>query len=226
MRISGLQKLSLVDFDGHISATIFTAGCNFACPFCHNKGIVEQTEPIIAERQILEYLEKRKGVLDAVCISGGEPTLYDDLPQFIAKIKDMGYTVKLDTNGTNVAMLKHLVESKLIDYVAMDIKNCLSKYHLTIDKNVAFDVKATVDYILNSGIDYEFRTTLVKQFHTIDNIIEIGHLIKNADKYYLQKFVDGENCLKKGLDFIPKNEAQEFLDALSPLVKSVKLRGY
>ena len=128
MKISGIQKLSLVDFDGHISSTIFTSGCNFACTFCHNSSLIEGTKEIIKEDEIIDFLFKRRKMLDSICITGGEPTLQKDLPDFISKIKEMGYLVKLDTNGTNPEMVKYLVENNLIDYIAMDIKNTVEKY--------------------------------------------------------------------------------------------------
>ena len=167
MKISGLQKVSLVDYDGQISATIFTSGCNFACPFCHNSGLVKGIEPEIPTGEILEYLTKRKNVLTAVCISGGEPTLHKDLPELIAKIKSLGYLVKLDTNGTNLSMLKYLVDNQLIDYIAMDIKNSLDNYNNTTGTDKDFNIKETIDYIMSCGIDYEFRTTLLNMPITV-----------------------------------------------------------
>ena len=196
MIISGFQKLSLVDFDGHISATIFVSGCNFACPFCHNAGLVNGSEPQISESEVLEYLSKRFGLLDGVCVSGGEPTLYPDLPKFISKLKSIGYLVKLDTNGTNPEMVKYLVENKLVDYIAMDIKNSEDNYNKTIGKDYDFGkIKTTIEYIINCGVDYEFRTTLVKSLHTFEDIQKIEKLIACAKKYYLQKFVDSGNCI-------------------------------
>jgi pyruvate formate lyase activating enzyme len=226
MKISGLQKLSLVDFDGHISATIFTAGCNFACPYCHNAGLVNGTEPIIPTQEVLDYLEKRKNVLDAVCISGGEPTLHHDLPEFISKIKSMGYKVKLDTNGTNLQMLKYLVGNNLIDYIAMDIKNSPEKYGITINCNNIFSPKESTEYIMNCGVDYEFRTTLVDGFHTEEDMIKIGKLINGANKYCLQKFEDSGNCLKTGLSAIDNNTVRHFQDIMNKYTKSTILRGY
>lgn len=227
MKISGLQKLSLVDFDGHISATIFTSGCNFACPFCHNAGLVESTEPDISKNEILEYLEKRKNILDSVCITGGEPTLHNDLPEFIKSIKNLGYIIKLDSNGTNPEMLKYLVENKLIDYIAMDIKNSKDNYNLTIAKNMSLEkIEKSVDYIMKSGIDYEFRTTLVLGYHTEKSIKEIGKWIRGAKKYYLQKFVDSGNCLQSNLEAINKEDAILFKNILEKYIANVNLRGY
>lgn len=227
MKISGFQKLSLVDFDGHISATIFLSGCNFACPFCHNAGLVKGSEPIIPEEEVFDYLKKRLGLLDSICISGGEPTLYADLPEFISKIKNMGYTIKLDTNGTNLPMVKYLVENKLIDYVAMDIKNSPEHYSLTTCKDWDMQkLKETIEYIMNCGIDYEFRTTLVADMHTSEDIKSIGKLISGAKKYYLQKFEDSGNCLSSGLQAIKKDEAIQFQELLKKAIPNTHLRGY
>jgi len=226
MKISGLQKVSLVDYDEHIACTIFTSGCNFACPFCHNAGLVQGTEPEIPVSEILEYLDKRKNVLNAVCISGGEPTLHRDLPEFISKIKKLGYLVKLDTNGTNLEILKSLVENNLIDYIAMDIKNSPEKYNLTANISQNFSPKESIDYIMNCGLPYEFRTTLVNGHHTEEDIIKIAELIKGANKYYLQKFEDSGNCLKSGLSEIDFKTAQHYQAILSKHVPNTKLRGY
>ena len=227
MIISGFQKLSLVDFDGHISATIFVSGCNFACPFCHNAGLVNGSEPQISESEVLEYLSKRFGLLDGVCVSGGEPTLYPDLPKFISKLKSIGYLVKLDTNGTNLEMVKYLVENKLVDYIAMDIKNSEDNYNKTIGKDYDFGkIKTTIEYIINCGVDYEFRTTLVKSLHTFEDIQKIAKLIAGAKKYYLQKFVDSGNCISSGLTAIDKKTATEYLEYLQKFIPSTKLRGY
>lgn len=226
MKISGLQKVSLVDFDGHICATIFTSGCNFACPFCHNSGLVNKTEPNIPESEILEYLEKRKNILDSVCISGGEPTLNHDLADFIKEIKAMGYKVKLDTNGSNLHILKELVENKLIDYIAMDIKNSWNMYKTTTNSSHDINLQETVDYIINCGIDYEFRTTLIKEFHSEQGIHNIGKIIKGAKKLFLQKFIDSENCLQRGLSPVNKDQAESFLKILKKYLNNVYLRGY
>ena len=226
MKISGLQKVSLVDYDGQIAATIFTSGCNFACPFCHNSGLVKGTEPEIPVIEVVEYLTKRKTVLTAVCISGGEPTLHKDLPDLISKIKELGYLVKLDTNGTNLPMLKYLIENNLIDYVAMDIKNSPNKYGLTAGVNTPINIEETINYIMNCGIDYEFRTTIIKNYHTSKDIEEIAQTISGAKKYYLQQFVDNNNCLSTGLEAINKNTAEEYLNICKQHIPNTKLRGY
>lgn len=228
MRITGFQKLSLVDFDDHMSATLFTSGCNFACPFCHNSSLViGNSDPEISEQEIFDYLQKRKGIIDSVVISGGEPTLHKDLVEFIKKLKNLDILIKLDTNGTNLEMLKYLIENKLIDYVAMDIKNSLEKYNITIDRNCDLQtIKDTIKYIMHSGIDYEFRTTIIKEFHTHEDIKNISKLIKGAKKYYLQKFEDSGSCIKSGLNPIDKNTATEYLQILQQDIPNTKLRGY
>lgn len=226
MKICGIQKVSLVDFNGHICTTLFTSGCNFACPFCHNSGLVKGTEEVIPTRDILDYLDKRKNVIDSVCISGGEPTLQPDLPDFIKTIKDMGYSVKLDTNGTNLNMLKYLVENKLIDYIAMDIKNSLEKYNLTIDRGYTLSIQDSIDFIKNCGVPYEFRTTLVKEFHEEQDMYNIASMLDGARLYYLQKFEDSGNCLQSGLHPVDKESASHFQDILTKTIKNTHLRGY
>ncbi len=226
MKISGIQKVSLVDYDGEIATTIFTSGCNFACPFCHNSGLVKGTEPEIPATEIFEYLNKRQNVLTAVCISGGEPTLHRDLPEFISKIKELGYRVKLDTNGTNLPMLKYLIENNLIDYVAMDIKNSLDNYSKTIGVENKTNIQETIDYLMNCGIDYEFRTTLIKNYHSSQDIENIAQNISGAKKYFLQKFVDNENCLMRGLEEVNHTTALEYLNICLKNIPNTKLRGY
>ena len=166
-------------------------------------------------------------MLDSVCITGGEPTLHKDLPEFISKIKEMGYLVKLDTNGTNPEMVKYLVENKLIDYIAMDIKNITDKYTpiigLQTNEN---NITKTINYIMSCGIDYEFRTTLINEYHTLDDMIKIGKLIKNANKYFLQKFVDNENCLTHNLNEVPKDVAIQMQEHLKKYIPNTYLRGY
>ena len=230
MRICGLEKFSLVDFDGKLACTVFTAGCNFACPFCHNSPLVVDAanQAEISEEELFTFLASRKKLLDAVCVSGGEPTLYKDLPDLIAKIKALGYAVKLDSNGTNPFVLKHLIDEKLIDYVAMDVKNCLDKYSVTVNKS-SFEqenIKKSVELLMQSNIGYEFRTTLVEQFHTESDIVKIRDWLSGADKYFLQRFVDSESCIAGGLSPVPLETALKFKDILSAKIERVALRGY
>ena len=230
MVIAGLEKMSLVDYDGYVSATIFTAGCNFKCGFCHNAPLVIDCNnlPIIPEEEVLSYLKKRTGVLDAVCISGGEPTLQKDLPFFIEKVKNLGYKVKLDTNGTNPELIKTLFSNKLCDYFAMDIKNDKFSYAKIIgfDKFDTVKIEKSVEFFLSNKVDYEFRTTLVKEFHKTENIALIGEWIKGANKYFLQKFKDGQTNINGGLSDIELETAKKYIQILKPMIKTVKLRGY
>ncbi len=230
MLISGLEKMSLVDYDGFVSATVFTGGCNFRCGFCHNSPLVlDYNElPHILEDEVLEYLRKRQGLLDGVCISGGEPTLQKDLPEFIEKIKKMRYSVKLDTNGTNPDLVKTLWENKLVDYFATDIKTDKENYHKVIgfSKYDTKNVEKTVNYFIENNVKFELRTTLIKEFHTPLVMENIGKWIKGTKKYFLQKFIDNENCIKKGFSEIDKQTAEEYKTLLEKYVPNTNLRGY
>lgn len=230
MDIYGLEKLSLVDFDGYVSATIFTGGCNFRCPFCHNSPLVLSHKDLgtIPESEVLEYLIKRKNILEGVCISGGEPTLNNDLPLFIEKVKTLGYKVKLDTNGTNPEMVKSLYNAGLVDYFAMDIKNDKENYSsiVGIDNFSTKKVEKTVEFFLGGGAPYEFRTTLIKEFHTKSNILGIANWIKGADKYFLQKFKNSGTCIKSHLSAVEDKVALSFRDILLDYIPSTRLRGY
>lgn len=231
MKIFGMEKMSLVDYDGYVACTLFTGACNFKCPFCHNAPLVEDYKflPVIEESEVLDYLKKRQGVIDAVCVSGGEPTLHKGLPLLMEKIKKLGYKIKLDTNGTNPELVKQLNEHGLCDYFAMDIKNDLENYSKIIGFE-SFDTKnieKTVEYFLSGNADFEFRTTLISQFHKKQNIINIANWIKGANKYFLQKFKFSENCLNaKNLSPIDNQTVLEYIEILKPLVKKVSTRGY
>ena len=229
MKISGIQKLTLLDFPDHVACTLFTPGCNFKCPFCHNSSLVLDlsTCQIIDEEEIFSFLKKRVGILDGVCITGGEPTLQKDLKDFIRKIKNLGYSVKLDTNGYRPEILKELVEENLLDYVAMDIKNSISKYPKTIGKD-DFDknfIKESIDYLLENHVDYEFRTTVVKEFMSKEDFIEIAKLIKGAKRYYLQAFRDSGSCIKSGLHAYSKEEMENFVEILKKYNVTATIRG-
>lgn len=228
MEFVGIDKFSLLDYEDKVSCILFCKPCNFRCPFCHNGTTVLEADTVIPFEDILEYLRSRKGLIDAVVVSGGEPTLMPDLKEKIVKLKELGFLVKLDTNGTNPEVIKDLYESKLIDYVAMDIKNSLTKYPITTGtKNVPNEkIMESIKYLMNSGIDYEFRTTLVKEFHDEESIIEMGKLIKGAKKLYLQKFVERESCIQLGLHEVEEADAKHFQELLAKDVESVSLRGY
>jgi len=190
MIIGGLQKSSLIDFPEKISAIIFTQGCNFCCGYCHNPELLKTKETTFSLEDIYNFLETRKAKLDGVVITGGEPTLHKDLKNVVQKIKNMDYAVKLDTNGTNPKMLKELMQKDLLDYIAMDIKAPLDKYDKVTGVNVDTQkIKDSIDLIKSSNVEYEFRTTVLKCFLSINDIYDIGNTIKGAKKYYLQKFL-------------------------------------
>jgi len=228
MKISGLQKLTLLDYPDHLACIIFTQGCNFKCLFCHNSDLIStQTKVSLKEEEIMTYLEERKSILEGVVISGGEPLLQSEIKNLIKKIKAKGLKVKLDTNGTNHQLLKELIDEKLIDYVAMDIKADADNYSKIIGKK-EYDfneIKSAIDILIASGIDYEFRTTIVKEYHNIDLIENICKLIGNKSKYYLQNFVDSAGVLKKGLHGFSDEELQSLKTKLNKNFPNVKIRG-
>jgi pyruvate formate lyase activating enzyme len=228
MRISGIEKLSLVDYPGYCCAVIFTGGCNFLCPFCHNSGLVEGNYQTLDNDEIMAFLKKRFGMLEAVVISGGEPTLQHDLIDFIREIKAIGYKVKLDTNGTNPKTLKKIVDEGLVDYVAMDIKNAFELYPQITGKPEIdiHKIRESVEILKSGGVDYEFRTTLVKQYHDKDAIRCMAQDIAGAKRVYLQHFVDNDNCISAGLNDVSKVEAEEYKSMLSDSIGEVLLRGY
>lgn len=229
IKVFGLQKLSLLDYPGKMASTIFTGGCNFRCPFCHNADLVFLPENMaeIKETDIMGFLKKRSNILEGVCISGGEPLLNPELEPFLRKIKALGYAVKLDTNGSNPQKLRQLVEARLIDYVAMDIKNCKHRYAETIGVQ-NFDITPiceSVYYLLEDHVPYEFRTTLVREFHKLADIQEIAEWIQGAKAYYLQNFEDGERVIQQGLHPCDKKDLIIFLEAVTPFVEKAELRG-
>jgi len=229
VKIHGFQKMTLLDFPGKVACTIFTGGCNFRCPFCHNALLVTEIDGtgVISEREILEFLSKRKGLLDGVCITGGEPLLQEGIEEFIGEIKKLGFAVKLDTNGSFPKKLKYLVENKLVDYVAMDIKNTPSKYSKTVDID-DFDfanVKESVDFLISQGTGFEFRTTVVKEFHEIQDIVDIAKMITGADNYYLQNFEDSGNLIGSNLHPVGKEILEEMRLKSSEFIKNVEIRG-
>ncbi len=277
MQIHGLNKTTLLDYPEHVAAVVFTGGCNFCCPFCHNKDLVlhPQDCPVISEEEIFAFLNKRKGVLSGICITGGEPTLQRDLSDFIRRVKILGYKVKLDTNGSRPEVLRALLEEHLLDYVAMDIKNCKEKYGLTTGNTnrenapTAKDVSRgnmsetayteqkdslveviseSIALIQNSGIDYEFRTTVARELHTGEDILTIAKWIAGSRAYYLQAFRDNENVLgtpdmkvardmaelqsdvQSGMEggkfsAYTKEEMQAFATLVSAYVEKVEVRG-
>ncbi len=226
MKIYGLQKLSLVDYPGKTAAVLFTGGCNFRCPFCHNFGLVSSPGEPLDEEEVFSYLKKRKGLLDAVVITGGEPLIHPDIAGLIKKVRDVGYPVKLDTNGTFPVRLAELISEGLVDYVAMDIKNCEEKYFLTAGCDVDLDaVRKSVMLLMSGSVDFEFRTTAVKQLHEVSDFIRIGKWIKGNEKYYIQRFKDAETVPYGNLSAPDDGELRAFLDAVIQFVPNARLRG-
>lgn len=190
MKLGGIQACSLIDYPGHLSAVVFTIGCNFRCPYCHNPELVEETSDELEFDDLLVFLKKRQGKLDGVTITGGEPTLHEDLPEFIARIKNLGFKIKLDSNGTNPDMLKEIIDAGQVDYLAMDIKSPLAVYSQIVGRPVATEkIARSIEILISCGVPYEFRTTVIKSLLSVDNFHQIGEEIRGAKKYYLQKFV-------------------------------------
>lgn len=229
MNFSGFQKLTLLDFPGHVACTLFSHGCNFRCPYCHNAMLVteEKSGDVFSDEEILSYLKKRKGILDGVCFTGGEPLIQKELPDFIRKVKELGFLVKLDTNGSFPERLKELVGEGLVDYVAMDIKNSLSKYGDTIDiKNFSTEkVEQSIDFLIGSSINFEFRTTIVAEYHTIQDIEDIAKRIKGAKKYFLQNFVDSGNLIGENLHAVSKETLEKMRETALKHLENVEIRG-
>lgn len=230
MKIAGFEKLTLLDFPGHTASIVFTAGCNFRCPFCHNGSLVlqNQTGSLFTEAEILAFLEKRKGILEGVVVTGGEPLLCPDLPQFLQKIKNLGYKIKLDTNGSLPRKLSQLLHQGLVDYVAMDIKHTPEEYQKAIGLETAplsaiMESKAILE---NGTVPYEFRTTLVKGIHTEASVISIAAWIQDAKAFYLQAYKPSDGVLApEGLYAFTREEMQHFLSLVTPIVPHAKLRG-
>ncbi len=228
MNIQGFQKMTLLDYPEHIACTVFTGGCNFRCPFCHNAGLVlspSDNQNMISE--VIHYLQKRKGLLDGVCITGGEPLLQADIFDFIQDVKSLGYKVKLDTNGAFPDKLEKILSLGIVDYVAMDIKSSIKNYHIASGVNISTDdVMKSIQLIRNSGIDYEFRTTTVKGIHTEEDFELIGsELLKEQDKYFIQRFVDSGNTIKQGFCGFEAEELHKFLGIIQKYAPLAKFRG-
>ena len=225
----GLQKLTLLDFPGKLACTVFTGGCNFRCPFCHNASLVIPSKlgAAMPTDEFFAFLEKRRGMLSGVCVSGGEPTLMFDLEEFISRIKSMGYLVKLDTNGSRPAVLKDLVAKGLVDYVAMDIKNSPDSYPKTVGVE-GFDVSPILEsaaFLMSGAVDFEFRTTLVAGHHTEREIRLIGEWLTGAPRYYLQNFVDSGDLISESVGGLDKNETESLLKVLKEYIPNAEIRG-
>ncbi|MBO5421705.1 MAG: anaerobic ribonucleoside-triphosphate reductase activating protein [Clostridia bacterium] len=229
MKICGFQKMTMLDYPGKVACTVFTGGCNFRCPFCHNALLVTEIddENVFDEEEIISYLYKRKGIIDGVCITGGEPLLQKDIAEFLQKIKATGLPVKLDTNGSYPQKLRELVEKGLVDYVAMDIKNSKEKYAETIglsDYDLS-KVEESVEFLLSGAVDYEFRTTVVREFHTQEDILNIASWISDAKRYFLQGFVDSGNLIGSGMSAYIPQEMVEICTKAQEIVPNTVLRG-
>lgn len=228
MQISGLQKLTLLDYPNHLACTLFAPSCNFRCPWCHNAQLVLHPEnEAYSENEIFDFLSQRRNILEGVCISGGEPTLQKDLPDFIKRVRSLGFLVKLDTNGSNPELLSLLIKQNLVDYVAMDIKNCKEKYAVTcgVSKLDISKQEASIALLMNSSISYEFRTTIVKEFHTPKDIQKIGEWIKGSNAYYLQSFVDSKDLIGQTFTAYSKEEMIKFQKLLADTIPNTMLRG-
>lgn len=230
MVIKGLQKTTLLDFPGRLAATIFTGGCNFRCPFCHNASLVLRggdVEEVPAE-DLFSYLDKRSGLLDGVCITGGEPLINPDIDALIRKIRSYGLLVKLDTNGAFPERLEALLDEGLLDYVAMDVKNTDEKYGITIGLGENYDIGAinkSIDIIMKKAPDYEFRTTIVRELHDISDVANIAKKLLGAKKYFLQKYVDSGDILSSGYSAYSDAEMLEMLDEARSILTVTILRG-
>ncbi len=229
MRIHGFQTLTLLDYPGLLACTIFLGHCNFRCPFCQNGNLVlhPEREPEVPEEEVMAHLKKRRGILEGVCVTGGEPTLDPELPEFLRKIKALGYRVKLDTNGTRPDLLKELAGEGLIQMAAVDIKACHDNYpslcgllHPDLDA-----IKETVDFLINGTLDYEFRTTVVKELHSEQDFVAIGKWLSGAKAYYLQAYRDSEEVLQPGFSSFSYKDLEHFRQILMQTIPLVELRG-
>jgi len=229
MIIQGLQKLTLLDYPGRVACTVFTVGCNLRCPFCHNAGLVTHidTDNRYDEEEFFPFLKKRKGILDGVCITGGEPLLQKDIADFIRRIREVGYSVKLDTNGCYPEKLRELVDGGLVDYVAMDIKNTPEKYGATVGID-GFDVTPvlrSVEILKEGKVPYEFRTTVVEEYHSEEDFEIIGKILSGCEKYFLQQFKDSGDLIGEGLNAPDKAKMLKMLESTRKFIPSAELRG-
>ena len=229
MNIHGFQKMTMLDFPGRVAATVFTAGCELRCPFCHNARLVTHPEENdrIDVAETLEYFKKRKNMLDGVCLTGGEPLLQRDIADYLYNIKELGLSVKLDTNGCSPDKLSDLINRGLVDYVAMDIKNSPEKYGETVGvPNIDIaPINESKKLLLSGKVDYEFRTTVVREFHTKEDLVAIAKMIKGCKHYYLQQFVDSGRCIEQGFTAYDRDEMYEMKEAVAKYIPEVELRG-
>ena len=226
MLIGGFQKMTMLDFPGKVACTVFTYGCNFRCSFCHNATLVIDEAQLFSEEEILSYINKSKGILDGVCITGGEPLLQPDIFEFMEKIKETGLLVKLDTNGSYPDKLKEAIDRKLVDYVAMDIKTSKENYSFVADVNVNIEnVEKSVEILLENKVDYEFRTTVVKELHKKEDFEKISTWIKGAKRYFLQSFVDSGDLIGDGFCAFSPTEMEKMAVLARDFVPNTEIRG-
>ena len=229
IRFYGLQKLTLLDYPGNMAATVFTGGCNFRCPFCHNRSLVflNENDSEIANEDIFDFLKSLNKILDGICITGGEPLLHKGITAFIKRVRDLGLKVKLDTNGSNFEALRRLIDEKLVDYVAMDIKNSPEKYAMTIglENYDLSEIEKSKNYLLENHVDYEFRTTIVREFHEPEDLRKIGEWIRGAKHYYLQNFEDHGTCIQAGLGEVDLHTLETMKRIAGEYVEHIEIRG-
>ena len=233
MIIAGLQKLTLTDFPGNVACIIFLKGCNFRCPYCQNSELIDHKidDNYILKEEVFDFLKKRQGFLEGVVVTGGEPTVSKDLPELIKEIRDLGYKIKLDTNGTNPEMLKELFDKKYIDYVAMDIKNVKDKYLETAglskkaNEKLLENIEKSIQILKQSNIDHEFRTTIIKKYHNIEDLENINEMIGKDEKYYLQNFEDSEYVLDHKLQAFSEDELNEINKIIKKKFPKTSVRG-
>lgn len=227
MRIGGLQKLTLLDYPGHVACTVFLQGCNFRCPFCHNTPLVLGTDaPEISQQELFNFLEKRRGLLDGVAVTGGEPLIWGDLGELLERIRALGFLIKLDTNGSYPQRLKQLLDAGLVDYVAMDVKNSPEKYGRTAGaQGILPAVEESVRLLLDGKAEYEFRTTVVDELHEPEDFLTLGKWITGAKRYFLQSFADSGDILSEGMHAPSKEKLQRCLEAARQAVPNTQIRG-
>ena len=228
MKIHGLQKMTLLDYPGRVACTVFFGGCDMRCPFCHNAELLDgSAPPVMDDKELLRFLEMRKGLLDGVAFTGGEPLLRDDLPGLASRIRELGYPIKLDTNGTHPERLERMIRDDLVQYVAMDIKNCPERYAETagLDEIDLGPVKASAAMLMEDLTDYEFRTTAVSELHDDRSFEQIGKWIRGAKRYYLQRFTDRDTVPFQGLHAPETEQMKHWAQVVRPYIPSVELRG-
>lgn len=228
MILKGFQKTTLLDYPGKVACTVFTGGCNFRCPFCHNARLVteQDREEQISEEEFFCFLKKRQGILDGVCVTGGEPLLQKDILPFLAHIRDLGFLVKLDTNGSRPDVLEQIIDARLVDYIAMDLKNSPQKYAITCGLDAyPEEIERSIALIMQSGIEYEFRTTVVREFHTAEDMISMAKWIEGAPRYFLQGFINSGNLIGDGCSAYSPTEMKKLLSLVTPILPTASLRG-